>query len=128
MAIIKNKKLDKALGKEVFAELLKEFQKVNSFNRLEEFLNKFMTFGEKTLFIRRIAVIKLLERKISYRNIKSLLDISTGTIRKINDIVAGRGYGKNPNRKRKYSTFLNQKPFKPFRRKYKGAPNLIDLL
>ena len=41
MAIIKNKKLNKALEKEIASELLKEFKKINSFNQAEEFLNKF---------------------------------------------------------------------------------------
>ncbi|OGY64580.1 MAG: hypothetical protein A3I89_02685 [Candidatus Harrisonbacteria bacterium RIFCSPLOWO2_02_FULL_41_11] len=128
MAIIKNKKLNKALEKEIASELLKEFKKINSFNQAEEFLNKFMTSDEKILFIRRIAVIKLLEKKRKYRDIKELLGISSGTISKISDIIAGRGYGKNPNRKRKYSVFRQEKTFKPFRRKYKGATNIIDLL
>ena len=130
MAIIKNKKLDKAVKKDVYVKLLKEFKKVESFRNLDDFLNKFMTPSEKIVFIRRIAVMKLLEQKRKYRDIKELLDISSGTISKINDIIAGRGYGKNPNRKRKYSEFKfkEHKKFKSFTRKYKGATNIIDFL
>ena len=94
MAIIKNKKLNKALEKEIASELLKEFKKINSFNQAEEFLNKFMTSDEKILFIRRIAVIKLLEKKRKYRDIKELLGISSGTISKISDIIFGMAFSR----------------------------------
>jgi len=127
MAIIKNKKLDKAAEKDVYAELLKEFKRVDSFRDLDYFLNKFMTPSERIIFTRRIAVMKLLGQKRKYRAIKELLGISSGTISKINDIIAGRGYGKNPNRKRKYSPFAASKKIKKrYGLRYKGTSGFLD--
>lgn len=130
MAIINNKKLDKSAEKEIYTELLKEFKRVNSFDDLDGFLNKFMTPSEKTTLFRRIAVIKLLGKNKKYRDIRKSLGISSGTISNIKDIIAGRGYSKNPDRKRKYSEFKfkKQKKFKPYFRKYKGAVNILDML
>lgn len=127
MAIIKNKKLDKAVEREVCIELLKEFKKVDSFCNLDYFLNKFMTPSERIILTRRIAVMKLLEQKRKYRDIKELLGISSGTISKINDIITGRGYGKNPNRKRKYSnSTIFKKIIKKRGLRYKGTSGLLD--
>lgn len=109
MAIINNKKLDNSIKKEIYTELLAEFKRINSFDNLDSFLNKFMTPGEKTVFLRRIAVIQLLKQNKKYRDIRKLLGISSGTISKVRDIIAGRGYSKNPNRKRKYSAFKFKK-------------------
>jgi len=128
MAIIKNIKIDKNLEKKVYSGLLQELEKVNSSDGLDRFLNKFMTPGEKIIFIRRFAVIRLLEQNIKYRDIKKLLDISSGTISNIKDITAGRGYGRNPDRKRKYSGWKTRKKFKKFKRRYKGADSITDLL
>ncbi len=126
MAIIKNKKLNEVLEKEAYAELLRELRRADSVSSVDNFLNAFMTAGEKTIFIRRIAVIKLLEQNMKYRDIKELLGISSGTISKISDIIAGRGYGRNPDRKRKYSSVGEYKTFKPFRRTYKGSSGILD--
>ena len=129
MAIINNKKLTKAAEKEIYAELLKEFKEVNSDNSLNAFFNKFMTSGERILFFRRVAVIKLLNQNKKYRDIRELLGISSGTISRVRDIVAGRGYSRNPNRKRKYSAPSSQRKIKIRRGlKYKGAENILNRL
>lgn len=129
MAIVKNKKVNKGLEKKVFRELLSEFKKVNSPESIEKFFDKFMTASEKTIFVRRFTVINLLEQKKKYRDIKELLNISGNTISNIRDILSGRGYGRNPNRKGKYSeSRTTKKKSKKFKRKYKGAANIIDLL
>ena len=122
-----NKKFNNLAEKEIYAELLKELKGINSPNQLMGFLNKFMTASEITLLFRRIAAIKLLEKKKTYRDIKKILGISSGTISRVADIIAGRGYSRNPNRKRKYSATTAKSPkFKPYRRKYKGAESLIN--
>ncbi len=128
MAIIRNKKIEKNLEQKVYWALLEEFKKVKTPEEIDDFFEKFMTSNEKTIFVRRFAVMYLLGQNRKYRDIKDLLQISSGTISNIRDIKAGRGYGKNPNRKRKYSSWKTDKKFKKFTRKYKGATNIIDLL
>jgi len=48
---------------------------------------------------RRIAIIKLIDQGKKYNDIKMILRISDNTISNSRDIMAGRGYGQNPNRK-----------------------------
>ena len=128
MARINNGKIDKSAEKEIYTELLKELKAIDSSDQLEKFLNKFMTPSEVVLLFRRIAVIKLLGKKKKYRDIKEILGISSGTISRAADVIAGRGYSRNPNRKRKYSTTTKRGKFKHYGRKYKGAENIINLI
>ena len=116
MARVANKKLDKSFEKEVVKELLKEIGGVVSKNDLYEFFNKFMTDSERQLIFRRIATIKLLGRGEKYRKIREILNISNDTISNVQDILKKRGYGRNPDRKRKYSPLILNKQKR--RRKY----------
>ena len=126
MARINNKKIDKFIEKEIYNELLKEFERISSVGGIDLFFNKFMTSGEKTLFFRRMAVIKLLNQNKKYREIKEILGISSGTISRVADIVAGRGYSINPNRKRKYSADFSKKPVRRRGLRYKGTSGFLD--
>lgn len=129
MARVNNKKLEEFIEKEIYRELLKEFKNINSVSDLDNFFGKFMTDDERTLFFRRIAVIKLLKQNKKYRDIKKLLGISSGTISKVADIIAGRGYSRNPDRKRKYSALSTPKKIKKNHGlRYKGAENILNLL
>ena len=128
MAIISNKKLEKSLGREIYSELLKEIRKIDSPSDLDYFFDRFMTVGEKTVFLRRVGVIQLLKKKLKYRDIRELLGISSGTISKVNDIVAGRGYSRNPDRKREYSVIKRRANLKKRGLRYKGAQNILDLI
>lgn len=126
---IKNKVAEN-VKKEVSKELLAEFKKVNSGENLDDFFKKFMTAGEKDLIFRRMAIIKFIDQGKKYKEIKKILDVSDNTISKSKDIMAGRGYGQNPNRKRVYSPFAQEKPkhkFKPGLR-YKGAESIVNIL
>ena len=118
-----NKKLNKFIEREIYRELLKEFKNINSYNNLNDFFKKFMTDDEKDLIFRRIAVMKLIKQGKKYREIKGLLDISGNTISNVRDILEGRGYSRNPNRKRKYSISKDNRKKKSnaFFPKYKGA-------
>ncbi len=127
MARVINKNLDKAIESEIRAELLKEFKNVHSGRDVDWFFSKFMTNDEKRLVFRRLAVMKLMNQGKKYRDIKEILNISSNTISNVIDIIQGRGYGRNPNRKRQYSAMTKRKKYKStkFFRPYKGAESII---
>ena len=127
MANSSNKKLNKQLEDAAYKELLVEFKKVNSPERLVIFFNAFMTNSEKDLVVRRIAVMQLMAQNKKYKEIKKMLNVSDNTISNARDILDGRGYGRNPDRKRKYSPFTIGKirKRKPILPKYKGARSII---
>lgn len=124
--IIKN--LDGKLEKESLRKLTEEIRKVGSVAELSDFLSKFMTAGEKKLILRRLAVIDMINHGKKYREIKEILEVSNNTISNARDIIEGRGYGNDPNRKRKYSPLVRRSKKKPYRLKYKGADGLGTLL
>ncbi len=129
MARISNKNIEsnKLLEKEIREDLLKEFKSVNSNASLDNLLNRLMTADEKNLLFRRMTVIKLINQGKKYREIKEILSISNGTISNVIDILSGRGYGRNPNRKRVYSIIKDcrKKRRKPLLGKYKGAESIL---
>ncbi|MBA4320434.1 MAG: hypothetical protein C0412_18710 [Flavobacterium sp.] len=117
------------IEKEVVKELLTEFKRVDSGKKLDDFFKKFMTVAEKDLIFRRMAIIKLVNHGKKYSDIKMILRISENTISNSRDIMAGRGYGQNPNRKRIYSKlYIKQKPKFNTSRRYKGAESIIKIL
>lgn len=122
------KKLDKAIEREICEKLLKEFKSVNSSDDVDNFFSKFMTSKEKELIFRRLAVIKFINQGKKYREIKDIMEISGNTISNVRDILEGRGYSRNPSRKRIYSSdkYKNYKPKPKFVRKYKGAVGIQD--
>lgn len=122
-------KITENIEKEVVKELLTEFKKVDSSKRLDDFFKKFLTVGEKDLIFRRMAIIKFINQGNTYKEIKWILRVSDNTISNSRDIMAGRGYGQNPNRKRKYSKlYIKQKPKYRANLKYKGAENILKTL
>lgn len=124
---IKNK-VPANVEKEVIRQLLEEFKKVNSIEDLNNFFKRNMTAGEKDLVLRRLAIIKFINQGKKYKEIKKILDVSNNTISNSKDIMAGRGYGQNPNRKIQYSSSLRKsKPKFKKRLRYKGAGNIIEL-
>lgn len=125
-----SKKLNKNTEREATLQLLKEFKDINSCEDLDKFFNKFLTIAEKNLILRRVVVMKLINQGKKYREIRKSLDISNNTISNTRDVLEGRGYGKNPNRKRKYSTLANPKKnkSKSFYRRYKGAENILNII
>ncbi|MBU4348129.1 hypothetical protein KJ671_01305 [Patescibacteria group bacterium] len=123
-----NKKLDKFIEKEIINELLREFKNINSIDSLNKFFDKFLTDYEKCIIFRRIATMKLLNQNKKYCDIKKILNVSANTISKTKDILEGRRYSKNPNRKRKYSTLTKHKKIRVYQRKYKGAENILNIL
>lgn len=127
MAKVKNKKVDEETEKEMRSMLLKEIKKIESFDRLDDFFNKYMTSDEKILFFRRFAVISLLGRGTKYRDIENLLDISSATISSVQDAISGRGYRRHLNRKKEYKIFIKaNKSAKQHGLRYKGTSGLLD--
>ncbi len=131
MSKISDRKLAKFLEKNALEDFFVEFKKINSQGQFNDFLNKFLTDSEIAILIRRLVIIDLLKKNTKYRDIKKKLRVSGNTISGVRDILSGRNYRHNPNRKRKYSesSLLPAKPRKKFRRirRYKGAIGIFDL-
>ncbi|MCL5114913.1 MAG: trp operon repressor [Patescibacteria group bacterium] len=119
------RKLPLPLEKEAVGILFREVSRVRSERDLISFFDKYLNESEKEIIVRRVIVGILLERKMSYRKIRNLLEISQSTISNVRDILENRGYGRNPKRRRIYS--YNRKPRKrrPLLGCYKGAPSII---
>ncbi len=128
MAKIAYNKIKAGIRNKISSDLLLEFNKIKSINDLDLFFRKLFTESEKEILFRRLAAIELINSGKKYKEIKSILNVSDNTISKAKDIMAGRGYGRNPGRKIKYSEIKNKKVFKKFHRKYKGATSILDLI
>ena len=124
---ISNKKLTVVLRKRSLGRLLNEVKMVKSATDLDKFLGEIFTKDEKEMILRRIIVADMLERKLKYREIEEALNISRLTISKVRDMLAKRGYGRNPDRKRVYSEDADHKKRrqKPLLGYYKGAKSII---
>ena len=128
MPTAKNKNLDKVLEKEIFADLLRYFKRIDSREDLDLFFNKLITPTEKIMIFRRLTAMKLIKQGKKYRQIRKMYDISNDVISKASETLKGKGYKKNPNRKKKYSSLgSDKKRFKPFTRKYKGAESIVNI-
>ncbi|MBI5147921.1 MAG: hypothetical protein HZA37_02110 [Parcubacteria group bacterium] len=127
MARLIDKRLSKKDEERVSRELLREFKAVDSFGKLNDFFKKFMTDSEREIIFRRVAAIEMIGQKKKYKEIREALNISKNTISKSKDILEGRGYGRNPDRKRRYSTMASNKKNKnkSILPKYKGARSII---
>lgn len=87
-------KLNKQAGKIVWEILFKEIQKIHSINDLKKFFEEFLTEDERVFILRRLAIIKLIQDKKKYRDIKNFLNVSGNTISAVKDIILGYGYNK----------------------------------
>lgn len=121
---VSNRKLTAVLRKRSLGKLLNEIKTVKSATDLDKFFGEIFTKDEKEMILRRITVADMLERKFKYREIEKALDISRLTISKVRDMLAKRGYGRNPDRKRIYSDHKKQRR-RPLLGYYKGAASII---
>ncbi len=116
-------KLNKETEESIWDLLLKEVRKIDSVARLKKFFERFLTRDETILILRRLAIMKLIENKKKYRDIKDILGVSGSTISAVKDIIQGRGYNKKPRKKRNNITakirLKNNKSFPKFPT-YKG--------
>ena len=129
MLTAKNKKLNRAFEEKVYADLLRYFKSVNSRKDLDSFFNKLMTSDEKNMILRRLVVMKLIVQGKKYRQIREVCDTSNDVISKASETLKGRGYKKDPDKKKNYSSLSSdKKKFKSFTKRYKGAENIINIL
>ncbi len=126
------KHIDKLTGdleRESLRNLWNEIQKIKSPDGAAKFLDDFLTTEEKKLVLRRLTIIHLVKQGKKYKEISKLLKVSKITISRTKDILAGRGYGRNPGRKRRYgssySIIKKKRKEKKLFRKYKGAESII---
>ncbi len=124
------KKLNMAIEKEAREKLFKEFSGLRSQRDLQEVFSKFLSDKEIERIYRRFAVIEFIKQGKKYRQIKEMMEVSSNTISNVKDMLAGRGYGRNPKRKRVYSEikyFRKIRKTKPkkFFRNYKGAESIL---
>ncbi len=126
MRHLANKKLDHDLEKASLRVIVREVGRINSVDDLSLFFRKYFTDSEKDMLIRRAAISVLLENGTSYRKIGNLLEVSQGTISRARDLVDGRGYGRNSERKGRYTpSFSKARKEKKIFKKYKGAESII---
>ena len=119
------RKLPLPLEKEAVEILLREIGRVRFERDLISFFDKYLNESEKEIIVRRVIVGILLERKMSYRKIRNLLEISQSTISNVRDILENRGYGRNPKRRRVYSYKRKPRKRRSLLGYYKGAPSII---
>ena len=121
---ISNKKLTQDQRKKALRILLARVRTIKKQLDLNKFLDLLFTRNEKEIILRRLIVAHMLEKKIKYRDIEKALGISRPTISKVRDILEARGYGRNPERKRVYSSRrkIREKPLLGY---YKGAPSIL---
>jgi uncharacterized protein YerC len=122
MAVVLRNKINKNLEKIIWERLLKETRKIRSVADLKQFICNIFTNDEKTLILRRMAIIELIGQKKKYFEIKELLGVSGDTISAAKDIILGYGYNKR-DKKIKYSAWPKSKSDKKYFSKfptYKG--------
>lgn len=124
---ISKKKLEQGLRAESIRLMSEKIKSISSSADANRFLDLFFTEIENDVILRRIAVMILLSKSEKYRDIQEKLEISKFTISNIQDILSGRGYGKNPNRKRPPSekVLIKKIKSKKFRLKYKGVESIV---
>jgi uncharacterized protein YerC len=127
MPKIKKGKISLELKVQSLDILLKRISEIDTISKLDKLLDDFFTEREKEIILRRLAAIVLLKKKIKYRDIENMLDISRATISRAKQIISGDGYGKNLKKKTPSQSFLPKKKEK--RKKllppYKGAESII---
>ena len=127
MRTIKSKP-SKELEDEALKTLFSAVKKINTIKDVSIFLDSNFTADEKCALLRRTAVLHLLVRGETYREIRKVLEVSRSTISNVRDMMLGRGYGRNPNRHRIYEKLYAPKKEKRkpiLKRKYKGAGSIF---
>ena len=121
---VSNKKLSPGQRKKALKVLLLKVQTIKKQSDLNKFLGLYFTRDEKEIILRRLVIADMLEEKVKFRDIKKALNVSHLTISKVRDILEARGYGRNPGRKRVYSSRRKRRE-RPLLGYYKGAPSIL---
>lgn len=128
---ISKKQIDKELRVKAMKVLFTRLRNVISLEDAERFLNMFFKKQEKSLILKKAAVMVLLSEGEKYRSIEERLEVSRATISNVRDIFNGREYGGKDPRQKKPARGGNYPPPKKFKRyklRYKGAPPLSDII
>lgn len=130
---VAKRKLNESLEVEAVKVIFGKLKDIRSAGETEKFLNTFFTARERDGILRRVAATILLAKGEKYRDIEDRLDISKGTISKAKDIMSGRGYGRNPGRRKQKErveivSSWPKKKKRIFPKKYKGAKGILDLI
>lgn len=95
-------KLNERGRREILSVFLNFIGKIESVADANNFLDLFFTRDEKELIFRRIAIMRLIARGKSYREIRAYIGASNNTISETRDILNGSGYRKR-NKKKQWS-------------------------
>ncbi len=116
------------LENESLQEILYGIKNIHSLDDTRRFLGTLLTDNEQKTVLRRMAAGRLLNKGKTYKEIRIMLEISRRGISFAKDIIEGRGYGKNPNRKKERPAIKlapKQKSEPLFKRRYKGAKSIF---
>ena len=95
MSQVSKYQIQKDVYDEIFDTFLQTIASLNTKREVLEFFNEFLTSTEKIMFSKRLAAGLLIAEGYDYRDIVSLLKISTGTISTFSSFYKyGEGYKK----------------------------------
>lgn len=104
MTNVNKKYLEENLKNSVWRNFMKELKSVKTENVLEKIINQVFTPTERTMIEKRLAIIFLVRKKLSYRKIGELIDVTPNTISFVK-----RGFIKKERKPRQYSSFESTK-------------------
>ena len=91
MTNVSRHKLNKEFEKELFSQFIGLFSASNKKHNAELFTSLF-TESERIMFIKRLAIIVLLQKKVSAYKIAQKLRVSDATVRSIQEQIATRKF------------------------------------
>jgi uncharacterized protein YerC len=92
-----------------FEIFLKTISRLNTRREVAKFLGEFFTPTEKIMFVKRLAISFLIEKKYDYREISKILRVSTGTINRVSIF-----YGESIVFKKMIRSFLKEEEIEEF--------------
>lgn len=119
---LSGKKLTGAMHTEARKELMRYVRNLQSVVEMDQAFRLIMTSEEYDTVLRRMMIAKLLTDGVRYKKIVEQLGVSKLTVSKVRDLLALRGYGRNPARHRVYSSWRKEPKRKPRFGYYKGVP------
>jgi len=94
MPHISSKKIDKRILEKLYKNLGSTISKISSSNLGQDFISTLMTHTERIMFAKRITIIWLLYRGVSYEEIENKLKVSPMTVAKFAHKLDGGKYDK----------------------------------
>lgn len=100
MSQVSSKSLSKDTEEKLFSIFFSSFAKLSNSSDIQKFLFDLLSPTERTMLAKRLAIAYLLTKGYQYDTIKDTINVSQGTIARINFILTYQGRG--------YSVVLNQ--------------------